>query len=236
MEILNKLKTVPSIKMSKNLQQRIASALVLIPVVLAILWVGGALYNTIAIMIAVIMSFEWSGIITSRSMMDEKKQLTWRVAGIFYVTAFVASLTYLRSLDNGFGIILFLLMLVWATDIAAYFAGRFIGGPKIYVKISPNKTWAGLAGGMIASGLVGAFGSVFMHSLGLFSMFIIGALLAVVSQAGDFLESWIKRQFEVKDSGNLIPGHGGLMDRVDGLTTVAVLFAFIALIKGGSLF
>lgn len=221
---------------SENLKKRIISAGLLIPVVLIVISTGGAVYNTVVILVAVIMSFEWSGIITSKSLMDEKKQQKWRALGVAYVTLFGASLLYLRSLDNGFGIVIFTLLVVWATDIAAYFSGKLIGGPKLLPRVSPNKTWAGLAGGMVAAAFVGGFASVFVPTVTLMQMMFFGALLAVVSQAGDFYESWVKRQFDVKDSGSLIPGHGGVMDRVDGLVTVVVLFAFIALIKGGSLF
>jgi phosphatidate cytidylyltransferase len=223
---------------SENLQKRIISAGLLAPVVLIIIWFGGVLYDTMIVLIAVIMSFEWSGIVNS----DKKPEIgvetrkKWMTYGIFYVAIFASSLLYLRSQDGGFGLVLLLLLIVWATDIAAFFTGKAIGGPKIYPKISPNKTWSGLAGGMGAAALVGIFSAIFIDSVGVFAMILLGAFLAVVSQAGDFLESFIKRKFGVKDSGNIIPGHGGLMDRVDGFTTAAPVFAIIALLKGGNFF
>ncbi len=116
---------------------------------------------------------------------------------------------------------------VIATDTGAYFSGRAIGGPKIAPRISPSKTWAGLAGGMVAAGLVSA--STFVWNTGelvmrpmLFIAFAIGAALAVLAQVGDFFESWLKRKAGVKDSSKLIPGHGGVFDRVDGLLPVAI--------------
>ncbi len=224
-------------KLSENLQKRILSAGILIPVVLVIAVLGGNLFNSFIVLAATIMAFEWSGIITSgKEKLKAKEQKYWEFGGIAYVTIFASSLMYLRSVEGGFGIILLVLLFVWATDIAAYFAGRIIGGPKIYTKISPNKTWAGLAGGMLAAGFVGAFASIFIHSFGFFSMVIIGAFLAIIAQSGDFLESWVKRKFGVKDSGSIIPGHGGIMDRVDGLVTVAPVFAIISLLKGGNFF
>lgn len=123
-----------------------------------------------------------------------------------------------------------LLGVVWATDIFAYFAGRAIGGPKIAPRLSPKKTWAGLIGGMMGAAAVGFGTSLWLNAgspalLGLFS-----ALLAIVAQAGDFLESALKRRAGVKDSGKLIPGHGGILDRVDGLVAAAVGAALLALI------
>jgi phosphatidate cytidylyltransferase len=116
--------------------------------------------------------------------------------------------------------------LVWATDIFAYFAGRSIGGPKIWPAVSPNKTWAGLLGGMAAAALFSVvFAGVGNWSQSAITMALVGALLAVVAQAGDFLESWLKRRAGVKDSGTLLRGHGGVMDRVDGLVPVCVVVA-----------
>ncbi len=223
--------------MSENLQKRIISAGILAPVVLMIVWAGGALFSTTVVVVAVIMSFEWYGIITANGkILSEQERKRWEFSGIAYVASFAGSLIYLRNMESGFGIIFLMLVIVWATDIAAFFAGRIIGGPKIYPKISPNKTWAGLGGGMIAAALVTAFSSVFVHSVGFFSMLLLGAVLAVVSQAGDFFESWVKRRFEVKDSGTIIPGHGGVLDRVDGLVTVVIVFAIIAMLNGGNFF
>jgi phosphatidate cytidylyltransferase len=223
-------------KISENLKKRIISAGILAPIVLIIIVLGGAWFSTLIVLATVIMSFEWAGIVNSgkRPEIDEYERKKWMNYGILYVAIFSSSLLYLRNMESGFSAILFMLLVVWATDIAAYFTGRAIGGPKIYPKISPNKTWAGLAGGMFAAGIIGAFASVFMHSGNVFTMFILGLCLAVISQAGDFLESWIKRKFGVKDSGTIIPGHGGVMDRVDGITTVAPAFAIIALIHGGN--
>jgi phosphatidate cytidylyltransferase len=124
-----------------------------------------------------------------------------------------------------------LLLVVWTTDIGAYFAGRSIGGPKLAPRISPGKTWAGLVGGMAAAGLVGGLltalaGAGFWLAAGL------GALLAAVAQAGDLFESRLKRHAGVKDSGHLIPGHGGLLDRIDGLVFAAPTFALVVALMG----
>jgi phosphatidate cytidylyltransferase len=130
--------------------------------------------------------------------------------------------------------IFWLLGIVWATDTCAYFAGRTIGGPKIAPSLSPKKTWAGLVGGMLGAGAVG-FGTSLW--LGMGSPAMLGGLsmlLAVVAQAGDFLESGLKRRAGVKDSGKLIPGHGGILDRVDGLVAAAVGAGLLALFHGAT--
>ena len=216
-----------------DLQTRVVSAGILAPIVLFIIYMGGTIFNTLIVAVAVIMSFEWQAIINSgKKELDEKAKQKWAGIGIAYVTIFASSLIYLRGIDGGFGVVLLMLFIVWATDIAAFFSGKIIGGPKIYTKISPNKTWAGLIGGMAAAGFVGSIASIFVP-MGFFNMVFMGMSLAVIAQVGDFFESWVKRQFGVKDSGTIIPGHGGLMDRLDGFTTVAPVFVIFMLLHGG---
>lgn len=151
-------------------------------------------------------------------------------AGLLYAVFPAVALVYLRQ-QPGQGLLLALwtMVIVWATDIGAYFAGRAIGGPKLAPKLSPNKTWAGLIGGMIAAAVVGA-GIAWAGALPLFC-WIAGAPLAVAAQMGDLFESWLKRRSGVKDSGKLLPGHGGVLDRLDGVVPVAVLVA--ACVAGG---
>lgn len=226
------------LKLSENLRKRIISAGALAPIVLTIVYMGGAWFSAMVVFATVIMSCEWQSIIHTKQEPELTSEQTkkWEMAGVFYVGIFATSLLYLRALDQGFGLVLLVLMMVWATDIAAYFSGRIIGGPKIYPPISPNKTWAGLIGGMVAAGCVGGFASIFMEGTGSISMVLLGATLAVVAQSGDFLESWVKRRFGVKDSGTLIPGHGGLMDRLDGFVTTVPVFSLITLFNGGNFF
>lgn len=146
--------------------------------------------------------------------------------GVLYVSVGIAGLMWLRDLPaDGLALFLFALLAVWATDIGAYAAGRSIGGPKLAPRISPKKTWAGLIGGMFAAALVGwlvalAAGAA-MPALAL----LLGAVAAVVGQVGDLFESAIKRRYNVKDSGQLIPGHGGILDRIDGLLVAAPVLA-----------
>lgn len=150
----------------------------------------------------------------------------WLSTGLLYAGLPAVALIWLRQQPDGFALVMWTMGVVWATDIFAYFAGRAIGGPKIWTAISPNKTWAGLGGGMIAAAL---FSILFARLSGwpqtMLAMALIGALLAVIAQVGDFFESWLKRRAGVKDSGTLLGGHGGVMDRVDGLVPVSVVVA-----------
>lgn len=146
-------------------------------------------------------------------------------AGLLYAGLPALGLLFLRDQPDGIGLALWTLALVWATDIGAFFAGRAIGGPKLAASISPNKTWAGLIGGVVAAGLVGAL-LVFAFQLPT-KLAFLGGVMAVLAQLGDLYESWLKRRAGVKDSGHLLPGHGGVLDRLDGLVPVAVLVALL---------
>lgn len=128
-----------------------------------------------------------------------------------------------------FGITFWMMIVTWSTDTFAYFAGRSIGGPKLAPRLSPNKTWAGLVGGMIGAAVLGALAASFFE---LGSPFVyLGAPMGFIAQAGDLYESWLKRRAGVKDSGSILPGHGGVLDRVDGLLPVVVV-TFLILAAG----
>ena len=149
--------------------------------------------------------------------------------GIFYVFVPVMALIILRQQQPG-GLLLafWTLSLVWATDIGAYFAGRSIGGPKLAPRVSPSKTWAGLGGGVLAALILGF---VLHRFAGLpIQLAAASGLLAVAAQLGDLLESAMKRRAGVKDSGTLLPGHGGVMDRLDGVVAAAPLAAALYLL------
>jgi phosphatidate cytidylyltransferase len=148
--------------------------------------------------------------------------------GTLYAGLPTVALVWFYHGAAGFLAVLFLLLTVWATDTGAYFAGRLIGGPRLWPRVSPNKTWSGLAGGVIAGGLVGVVLTLLHSELSLPHMMVAGALLAIVSQAGDLLESALKREYGVKDASTLIPGHGGFMDRIDGLAAAVVAAAIFA--------
>lgn len=150
----------------------------------------------------------------------------WLALGVPYVGLPCLALGWLRAMPlDGLLTLLWVLALVWATDTGAYVVGRKIGGPKLAPRISPNKTWAGLFGGMAAAGIVGLAVSAAVPEVSPWLAVPLGAALAVVEQAGDLFESAVKRRFGVKDSSNLIPGHGGVLDRVDGLLSVSLAVA-----------
>lgn len=148
--------------------------------------------------------------------------------GILYVGLPVLALVVLRGMEQGFLLTFWAMALVWAADSGAFFAGRAIGGPKLAPQISPNKTWAGFLGGLAAATLF-AWALVWLFALPP-ALAMATPLLAVLSQFGDLYESALKRRAGVKDSGDLLPGHGGVMDRLDGLVAVAPVAAVLALV------
>ena len=160
----------------------------------------------------------------------------WTGLGVVYIGLPALALIWLRSVpDLGRALVLSLLLVVWATDTAAYVAGRTLGGPRLAPAISPGKTWSGLLGGVLGAALTGAL-TAWPGSGSPAQAAGLGAILAGVAQVGDLVESAFKRAARVKDSGSLIPGHGGLLDRVDGLLFAAPALALLGLIVGpGSL-
>ncbi len=159
----------------------------------------------------------------------------WRAAGALYIGACCVALTWLRTGSAfGFETIVWLFATVWAVDIGAYICGRLIGGPRLAPAISPNKTIAGLLGGMACAGAVGAIVAIFIDRQAIVLLAMSSVALGIVAQAGDVAESWVKRRRGLKDSSHLIPGHGGLLDRVDGLLAATAATAlFFAAKEGG---
>ena len=190
---------------------------------LGCLWLGGWLFSLLMLVAAIGLAVEWLGM--------------WRgshagpgalLAGIPYLAPGIVALPWLRVDDAaGRDNVLFLLIVVWASDIGAYVVGRLVGGPKLAPAISPGKTWSGAVGGLVAAISVAWFFSGVLGAPPARGL-LIGACLGIASQAGDLLESAIKRGFGVKDSGRLIPGHGGLLDRIDGLLVAAPAAALLA--------
>jgi phosphatidate cytidylyltransferase len=157
----------------------------------------------------------------------------WAAAGFLYaVAALVASVLVRQDPVNGFVALMFVLLVVWATDIGGYFAGRSIGGPKLWPRVSPKKTWAGALGGFGAS--LAVAGSFATFGLGkAVPLLVLSAVLSAVSQLGDLFESAVKRRFGVKDSSHLIPGHGGLMDRLDGFIAAVLVASIFGILRHG---
>jgi phosphatidate cytidylyltransferase len=150
--------------------------------------------------------------------------------GVFYVGLPAVALLWLRSDEPfGFTAVLFVFAVVWSSDTAAYAAGRSIGGPKLWPRVSPNKTWAGLAGALTAGALAGGIFAILEPEAPALRLVMLGIALAFVAQAGDLAESALKRLFNLKDASDLIPGHGGFMDRMDSIVAAAVAAALLAL-------
>jgi phosphatidate cytidylyltransferase len=157
----------------------------------------------------------------------------WAATGFCYAAAAqIASVLVRLDPAAGFVALIMVLLIVWVTDIGGYFAGRGIGGPKLWPRVSPKKTWAGAIGGFIASLAIAAvFASLGFGKMG--PLLLLGAVLSIASQLGDLFESAVKRRFGVKDSSQIIPGHGGLLDRLDGFVAAIALAALIGMLRGG---
>jgi phosphatidate cytidylyltransferase len=157
-----------------------------------------------------------------------------RVLAFLYAMAALTALLWLRHQPAlGRETVIWIVLCIWATDIGAYFTGITAGGAKLAPSISPSKTWSGLVGGMAFAAVASAAVGWLFHQGNTLPLALIGACLAVVGQLGDLLESVAKRRAGVKDSGNLIPGHGGLLDRIDGLVAALVAVAVVRLAVGG---
>ena len=216
-----------------NLTLRWISSLILAPFVLAITWYGGWPFVALWTIASCIVLWEWSMLVRSGSTASVAF-VGWMIAGLAYAAVLAVAPALLRAdAALGFVAIVFLFAIVWSTDVLAYFAGRALGGPKLMPAVSPKKTWSGAAGGML--GAVAA-GLVVLKLAGLqltVAAAAVALMLSVVSQAGDLLESAIKRRFNAKDASHLIPGHGGLMDRLDGFLTAVLAATMVGLLRGG---
>jgi phosphatidate cytidylyltransferase len=161
----------------------------------------------------------------------------WLGFGVIYIGLAGLALIHLRG-DAAAGLrnVLFLFLVVWSSDIGAYLAGRRFGGPKLAAAISPNKTWSGAAGGLLSAVAVGLAAAYVMEPTGaappLAGVVLVAAVLGLLAQVGDLFESWIKRRFHVKDTSSLIPGHGGLLDRLDGVLSAAPAAALLGALLG----
>lgn len=165
---------------------------------------------------------------------DSTRMRGWCGAGVFYAALVFVPIVLLREdAKFGFFAVIWIYAVVWLTDIAAYFAGKFIGGPKLAPAISPSKTWAGAIGGTLFGVVGGVAVATFANARFAVMHVVIALAVSVFSQAGDIFESLVKRKFGAKDSSGLIPGHGGLMDRLDGFLAGALLALLIGLARGG---
>lgn len=215
------METPPPNPRWKGLGTRIFGVLPLLAVVIICVLFGGVLFVALTIMAAIIMLREWDRLTAMEGRM-------LKLLGYPLIIAPCACLIWLRSVhpqdQEGTMLVFYLIAIIAATDIGAYFTGKRLGRHRLAPVISPNKTWEGLLGGMLCAALVAAF---CLPYLPVVPRLLVGAALALLAQAGDILESWVKRRAGVKDSGTLIPGHGGLLDRLDGYLLAAPAYTLL---------
>jgi phosphatidate cytidylyltransferase len=233
-------KIVPLMKPRSDLGVRTLSSVAMMSVAIGAIWLGGYAFIGLIVLVGLGVYWEFArlSVAFARNM---PARIIWLVGGLLYVGLACFTLLLFSAPFFGMTPTIMLIAGVIGTDVGAYFAGRTFGGPKIAPRISPSKTWSGLLGGMVGAGLmmiaiqaaIYAFrggnagdGDVYL-TYGWQRLAVTGAALAVVAQIGDFFESWMKRRAGVKDSGRLIPGHGGLFDRTDGLIAVAFVAGLI---------
>jgi phosphatidate cytidylyltransferase len=225
----------------RELAVRAASAVVMVVVAAAALWLGGWFWIGFVALLACGVLWEWNRLVGGFGIAP-LREVVWLFAGAIYVTAAALAMIQVRFNFAAPVVLAAFIAPIIAVDVGAYFAGRAIGGPKIAPRISPSKTWAGLFGGALGAGLVGIAvevadigpgASLPGFTLGALALALVaGLVIAVIAQGGDFFESWMKRRAGVKDSSRLIPGHGGLFDRLDGFLAVFfVLFVVDAIGK-----
>ena len=229
-EGMTELEPKPQAKKS-DLGVRTASAIVMVALAGTALWLGGWVFVAFAVLIGIGVYFEWCGLVW-RFVESAWGRWLWLATGLLYIGGSLWSLIGLRH----FWIqpALLVIALVIGIDVGAYFFGKTFGGPKIAPRISPSKTWAGLLGGVVGAALVQVTNGFFnprglsnlSSVLGVIVLILTSCAFAITAQAGDFFQSWMKRRAGVKDSGNFIPGHGGLFDRVDGLLALLWLFGW----------
>lgn len=204
---------------------RTISGVILIVVALAAAILGGYVFAVLVAAAATAVFYEWTRI-------SKGWGATWYITGFIYALIPALSLLWVRDrASHGLEMVFWIFIVVWATDIGAYFMGRAIGGPKLAPSISPGKTWAGFYGGVAAATVLGGAWALSMRLH--WVLLLLAPLFAAAAQGGDLFESWMKRRAGVKDSGNWLPGHGGILDRLDGLLPVATLTA-IAVMTGAA--
>ncbi|WP_299015706.1 phosphatidate cytidylyltransferase [uncultured Caulobacter sp.] len=255
-----------------NLRMRVVSATVLVPTVVAAVWLGGPWILALALICVALLAREWGkisapkapravgavvGVFCAVAVIGaflHQFFIAWAVVavgaflagliargaverradaayGVVYIAPAVIALVWVRSLPDGLWWTLLLFVVTWFADIFAYVAGSILKGPKLWPQISPNKTWSGFVGGLVAA-TIGAVLVAYFAQLKLVwpAAALVGFLGGLATMAGDLWESMLKRRFGVKDSGDIIPGHGGLLDRVDGLMFAAIVIAAVRLV------
>jgi phosphatidate cytidylyltransferase len=256
-----------------ELALRVCSALVLVPVALAVAYAGGVLFALFWSAAAIGTLWEWVSLLAgsrrratvsvgaaslvaavvlvsgrhvaaalavlvigagAAAALAPSQRRAWVAAGIAYCGALALAPIILRGdAASGFLAIIYLFAIVWGTDTAAFFIGRAIGGAKLMPQVSPGKTWSGAFAGVAAAILLGAIVAAISGLARIWTIAVLAAALSVVAQVGDLFESFLKRKFGAKDSGRIIPGHGGLMDRLDGFVAAGLVAVLLGIARGG---
>lgn len=188
-------------------------------------WLGGLYFDLLMALVMILGIHEWFTLCKTQTVIRPGMLRSLiLVLGTMYIAFACLSLTWLRATHpDGAMFVLTVLLAVWASDTAAYFVGSTVGGPKLMPAISPKKTWSGLIGGMIGAALVGVGMAYFGDAAdNVMPIVLFAIMIGVLAVVGDLIESFVKRRFGVKDSGSLIPGHGGILDRIDGLLAAAI--------------
>jgi phosphatidate cytidylyltransferase len=218
----------------RELMLRVVSSLVMAPLAVAAAYVDAAWFIGFWLIAAAGILWEWMAIVRGAQSISGASRALWIAFGAVYASAVLAAPVVIRAdAALGFVAMIFLFAVVWTTDVAAYFAGRRMGGPKLWPAVSPNKTWSGAIAGAVAAtaaGLIVAAVAGVGHMVSIAGM---SFALSVVAQGGDLFESGFKRRFGAKDTGRVIPGHGGLMDRLDGFLAAASAAAVVGVARGG---
>jgi len=214
-----------------QLLTRLISALALLPVVLAAVWFGGWFFILLLAVAGFLMAYEWFQMV--KTSPNKTSLIIWLLSGLAYIIIALLAFNCLRQQTDGILIVFWVFLMVWAMDVGGFFAGKSIGGPKMAPKISPNKTWSGLAGG-VSLAIVAHFLIFFIldslnlnYNYSFTPSWYVAAIIALVAQVGDLIESQCKRHFSIKDTSGFIPGHGGLLDRADGLLLAGPVVVFL---------
>ncbi len=201
-----------------DLGVRTATSLLLIALTLVAAVLGGTVFAVLVAAVATVMFYEWTRLVRGWGA-------AWYVGGFFYALLPALALLYVREPVRGLEVLVWVFIVTWATDIGGYFVGRAVGRTPLAPTISPKKTVEGLVGGIAAATLLGGLW-VFLNGLG-GALYLAAPLFALWAQLGDLFESAMKRRAGVKDSGSFLPGHGGVLDRLDGLVPVALFTAIM---------
>jgi len=227
-----------NIASDSNMQTRIYSGAIFGGIFLISIFIGGFVFNSLMLILALIIYHEWIEIIQILKAKDYKKYQIWFLNGIAYTVIPVACLITINGLNYGSSIIFWYFSVIWATDCGAYFVGKKFGGKKLAPTVSPGKTIYGSIGGLISALIIGGLFSFSLlytnlSNIGILGSGVVALFISILAQLSDLLESYIKRLFNIKDTGNIIPGHGGIMDRMDSITFSAPFLLFILVKIGG---